>query len=637
MDEYHRPRRSPRRRIWLGAAIVALIVLALVLIQGVRVGIELSRAYQQAQQFAGFMQGDLSPERYELAQTMLRESADSIVQAEANFAPFTPVLQRLKWLPWLGEDLAALPILFRAGRDLVTMGVTGFDLAKPVLLATPGSSPLARLPLALQQSETQLAEISATAAIIDTNLQGIQSQRLSSLLREPVDQLQAAVKIIAPSLRLSHYLPEILGVGQTRTYLVLAQNNHELRGTGGFVTAVGRVTLADGRIVGMEFMDSYDPSINRTDLPLPQAPLPMQKYMGIDIMLLRDVNWSPDFPTTAQIARTIYSQQTGRTVDGIFTIDLQAVEQVVTALEPLQLAGIAEPMTGATVVERIREFWAAPPESTATLASGDPTWWQQRKDFIPKLAEGAVARIQQGNFDYLRMLSALQTSLTSRALQLWFTDGVLARELALLDWDGGLHPTREGDFLALVDTNFGYNKVNAIIEQSVNYTVAWPADGAGSEAARGLATLEIQYRHPVARDGYICDQTPHYDGSYEEMMVRCYFDYLRIYAPVGSELIGTEGLQPESVTSQRGEGGAQLFSGYFILAPGKATTVRLPYHLPATITPENYALVVRRQSGTRALPVVAQVANEMLNTTISAGTLQWKPGHGTTVIAETQP
>ena len=227
MDEYHRPRRSPRRRIWLGAAVVALLVLALVLIQGVRVGIELSRAYQQAQQFAGFMQGDLSPERYELAQTMLRESADSIVQAEANFAPFTPVLQRLKWLPWLGEDLAALPILFRAGRDLVTMGVTGFDLAKPVLLATPGSSPLARLPLALQQSETQLAEISATAAIIDTNLQGIQSQRLSSLLREPVDQLQAAVKIIAPSLRLSHYLPEILGVGQTRTYLVLAQNNHE--------------------------------------------------------------------------------------------------------------------------------------------------------------------------------------------------------------------------------------------------------------------------------------------------------------------------------------------------------------------------------------------------------------------------
>ncbi len=637
MNEYRRPRRSIRRRIWLAVTIIALLFFGLVLVQGIRVGVQLRSAYQQGRQFATFVRGNLSPERYTLAQAMLDESVAAVVKAEENFSPFRPVLQRLHWVPWIGEDLAAMPILFRAGRDLATLSVTGFALAEPILLAPAGSSPLAQLPLVFQQAQDELITISTAADAINADLQGIQAQQLSPLLRETVSEIQSAVSMIAPSLRLSNYLPTIMGIGETRTYLVLAQNNHELRGTGGFVTAIGRVTLADGRVVGMEFMDSYDPSVNRTDLPLPKAPLPMQQHMGIDIMLLRDVNWSPDFPTTAKIARTIYSQQTGRTVDGVITVDLQAVEQIVTALEPLQLAGIAEAMTGATVVARIREFWAAPPESTATLASGDPGWWQQRKDFIPKLAEGAVARIQQGNFDYLRMLSALQTSLSRRAIQLWFADAALASEVANLDWDGGLHLTREGDFLALVDTNFGYNKVNAIIEQSVNYMVAWPTDEATGRDGRGVATLEIQYRHPVVRDGYVCDQTPHYDGSYEEMMVRCYFDYLRIYTPAGSELIGIEGLQPESVVSQRGEGGAQLFAGYFILAPGKATTVRLQYHLPATITQENYTLTVRRQSGTNALPVVAHVGGQLLETTLSVGTLQWQPTNSTNAVAVAQP
>src|SRR5690606_12016020 len=111
--------------------------------------------------------------------------------------------------------------------------------------------------------------------------------------------------------------PDLLGVGNTRTYLILAQNNQELRATGGFLTAVGRVTVADGRIVEIDFVDSYDASISRTDLSLPRAHQPVQQYMVIEIMLLRDANWSPDFHTTANIARTIYSQQTGRTIDGV--------------------------------------------------------------------------------------------------------------------------------------------------------------------------------------------------------------------------------------------------------------------------------------------------------------------------------
>ena len=94
-----------------------------------------------------------------------------------------------------------------------------------------------------------------------------------------------------------------------RTYLVLIQNNHELRATGGFIAAVGRVTVDKGRMTALDFADSYTVYSDKSTYPL--APKPMQQYMHIPLLLMRDANWSPDLPTTAEVARALYAQETG--------------------------------------------------------------------------------------------------------------------------------------------------------------------------------------------------------------------------------------------------------------------------------------------------------------------------------------
>lgn len=603
---------------WIIGGVTALLLIAL-LIQAVRIVLPLQQAYRQGRQFAQIIRGDLTPESFVFAQQSLADAAEAVGQAEANFAIFTPLLRRLQWVPWIGNDLAVLPTLADAGSRLSNVAVSGLNVAEPLLLAPADTSPLTQLPAIYAASADELASILSEIDIVHSKIQAVDTTELS-LLREPVAELQAATALMAPGVRLSASFANILGVGETRTYLVLAQNNHELRATGGFLTAVGRVSLQDGRVVSIDFMDSYDPSISRTDLPLPQAPNPVQEHMNIDVMLLRDSNWSPDFPTTAQIARTIYSQQTGRVVDGVITIDLQAVEHIVQALEPLKIAGLDEPLTGATVLEQLTAFWAAPLGSDATLASGDTDWWKQRKDFIPKLADAALARVMRGQFDYLRMLSALQQSLEQRSIQLWFANPEIQTEVAAVGWDGALRPPRDGDFLAVVDTNFGYNKVNAVIEQRVVYQVVWP-DGPEEPA---VATVSIIYRHPNDRADYLCDQTPHYEGSYEEMITRCYFDYVRVYAPAGSELLGVQGLQEDTVVSQRGEGGSQQFGGFFILSPGSETTIALQYRLPAEIQQDGYQLTVRRQAGTKPLSFQADIGQKSFVTTIEKGNLTWQ-------------
>ncbi|MBX3013391.1 MAG: DUF4012 domain-containing protein [Caldilineaceae bacterium] len=608
-----------KRLVWRTIWVILGILLCIVLYKAVRTAFYLQNAYRAGTQFTQFLRNDLNEQGIAVAQSFLQESATAVAQAEQEMRFFRPALQQARLLPWIGPSLAAIPPLFEAGSELAQIAVIAYPAFQPVLLTPRGRSPIAQLPAALAAAEPQLAEINARTERVTALLQTIRPSELNFGLQEAVADLQGAVALITPSLRLGTYLPELLGIGQARTYLVLAQNNHELRATGGFITAIGRVTVMDGHVIGLDFVDSYDPLISRTDLALPSAPKPVQRFMNIDIMLLRDSNWSPDLPTTAQIARTIYTQQTGRTIDGVITVDLHAVESIVSALEPLILPGVDEPLTSATVVERIKQFWASPLESEASLASGQAEWWKQRKDFIPLLARSAITRIQQGNFDKLRMIGAVQQTLDTRSLQVWLANVAAAQELARLGWDGALKPPSSGDFLALVDTNFGYNKVDAVLQRTLQYQVEWP-QGAGQP---GIATVAITYRHPYERPGYVCDQRPHYENSYEEMMVRCYYDYVRVFAPGGSELLGSSGLMQETVSSERGEGGAQLFSGYFILAPGDETMVVFQYRLPPAIQPEGYALLVRRQAGTGPLPFSATINHQSVQTSIENGRFTW--------------
>ncbi|MCB0107011.1 MAG: DUF4012 domain-containing protein, partial [Caldilineaceae bacterium] len=70
-----------------------------------------------------------------------------------------------------------------------------------------------------------------------------------------------AIEPLLPSLYLGTsllpQLPELTGVHGPRTYLLVVQNSDELRATGGFISALGVITLEQGRLANLEFVDSY--------------------------------------------------------------------------------------------------------------------------------------------------------------------------------------------------------------------------------------------------------------------------------------------------------------------------------------------------------------------------------------------
>src|SRR5690606_33507225 len=113
-------------------------------------------------------------------------------------------------------------------------------------------------------------------------------------------------------------LPEVVGFDETKTYLFLLQNNHELRPTGGFIGTYGILKLRNGSIQQLITDNIYN--LDRafeddTETLTPQqvvnrpSPEPLQKYLEQRQLGLRDANWDPDFPSTARFAIDFYNQE----------------------------------------------------------------------------------------------------------------------------------------------------------------------------------------------------------------------------------------------------------------------------------------------------------------------------------------
>ncbi|HET7713210.1 MAG TPA: DUF4012 domain-containing protein, partial [Patescibacteria group bacterium] len=90
------------------------------------------------------------------------------------------------------------------------------------------------------------------------------------------------------------YAPVGLGSPTPKTYMVVFQNDKELRPTGGFLTAYAFTTVNKGKVTTEKTDDIYN--LDQTIPRKPRAPAPILKYLKlVPEWNLRDSNLSPDF------------------------------------------------------------------------------------------------------------------------------------------------------------------------------------------------------------------------------------------------------------------------------------------------------------------------------------------------------
>ncbi len=603
-------RKLRATHILIAATVLVLAAAGVYLWGTIRLARQLQAAAQDLQAQAAGGPGSMD----------LAEVADQVHQARldaqslrARIRPLAPALRLLGGLPRFGPALEAAPHLADYGLALTTAGDELLTGLAPLWLGDEAGSEAAPLParllVTLQVARPHIAAAQEALAAAAGARGQFELGDLPAALREPVARLDPLLEIGARALGAADILPTLLGAEAPQRYLLLAQNEDELRATGGFISAVGTVTVQSGEIVALEMRDSYD--VDDLSQPYPPPPEPLQRYMLAGIWLVRDANWSPDFPTAAQKVEELYRFYDPTPLDGAIAFDQTAVARLLSAIGPVTPPGAPEPVTSDNVRAYMQAAWAPAPGGELSRE-----WWEHRKDFIPSLGR-AILEKALGTADRAVLFDLGRAGidlLQEKHLLLYFHEPEAARALGDQGWDGSVQPG-PADFLMAVDSNFGFNKVDPLIERSLDYTV----DLRAVEAPIG--EVRLTYHHTLEAEVPCTHQASYGEGSYADMQKRCYWDYVRLYAPGGTTPLGgsfppTPGDwllsgedEPGAWSAAQGIKGTTVFSGALVLPPGGTARLQLRYELPKNVVLEGpggarvYLLRLAKQPGTDGRPV----------------------------------
>jgi hypothetical protein len=379
---------------------------------------------------------------------------------------------------------------------------------------------------------------------------------------------------------------------------------------------MGLLTVARGEVEVTSFQDSW--AVDNLTVPHDIPPESMFRVLWAEMWLFRDANWSPDFPTSAQVAERILERDQGITVDGVIAVDQQVLQSLVAAMEPLDLESSDEPITGSNVLRFIRDSWAEPEEGL-TLTEGGEEWAVRRKDFMPDLVEAMMSKLQTQphNLDLPRLASAVWQGLQERHVLIYLHQAEAAQLLAVEHWDGAILDT-PGDYLQVVDANVGFNKVDPNVPRTIVYNVDL------TEPDQSRAEAVVHYHNRSQRAVDTCVQGIEFLPFYEQRMHGCYWDYVRFLVPEGARLLTQERepLPPGSLLNRYRfaprwdagpdadtmEKGKAAFGLFFALPPGEQRDVGMSWQLPTGVVQQEadesrYRLLVQKQSGTPAIPI----------------------------------
>ena len=316
---------GPRRGRVVAAVIGAIV--ALVLIVGSVAGVMLYGSAMTIKASAETLMGQVDPLKEGLKtgdEAVLQSAVDTIVsETDAiNGELSKPVWSMASLIPVIGEDV----------RSVQTLGSVASDLVNEALV--PIADDLAGLQLSslFQDGVVNVSLIQEISSSIDDALPVIESSvdTISSLpeahipqLREILDRVQGPMKEagglleqIQPALDL---LPQMLGAdGQTRTYLIIAQNNAELRATGGLPGSWGTISVTDG---ALSMGGDFHTVLHMEGLHASATPEEISYICATIHTDPAQMNFTPDFVRVGTFAREYWDQAGNGLVDGVIAID----------------------------------------------------------------------------------------------------------------------------------------------------------------------------------------------------------------------------------------------------------------------------------------------------------------------------
>jgi hypothetical protein len=437
----------------------------------------------------------------------------------------------------------------------------------------------------------------------------------------------------------------------TRRYLLLLQNNLELRPGGGFLGQYAVVEVKNGEVLSFEVKDTNNlDSTYKSDRLLPAK---LQQYLSdTKKMKMRDSNYSPHYPENVADALHFYELSgNDANFDGVFALNASLLEDVLAITGPITVTRkdwekygefsadgglmklqkvVEEPVFRADErkecekalkklnVPEDDDRWEACQydengKKRKTMTHGERA---ARKEIINALAREMLPKLLKvSNIEPLILMAT--ENLDEKDIQLWFKDESIQQLAKGENWAGEVDSAWDGDYVMISDANVGALKSDYYMTRAMEYKVDFT--GKSAEANDAAAGRMVRYISPdvknqvmagtfttsaplaTARMTYVNTAT---EPSYFNMD---YHSFTRLYVPKGSTWYVREWFEPPGVDTEDIFGDKQVYGYKFDVLLGDTIPTMLQYTLPKTITEDGYKLKIQKQSGIGNIPLKVTV------------------------------
>lgn len=455
--------------------------------------------------------------------------------------------------------------------------------------ATPGQDRVAQVVKILDKIlpdldkvEPDLKKAAIEVASIDTSKYPATygNRQLRLQIETAKNFILGASSVVSENRPLLEVVPQALGESEPKSYLLLFQNDKELRPTGGFLTAYAFLKIDKGHLSTSVSDDIYrlDEKLLNVCLhkicPL-SPPAPLVKYLPeADGRLrtswsMRDSNLSPDLPTSLKDFERMY-QLLGdvQDFDGIITIDTKVVEDLIRVTGMMEIDGTRYSAENdkrcncPNVVYELERY-------SQVIERGEAS----RKAILGVLMQQLLARSLGASTEKLpEFINTGATLANQKHVMFYMHDQKVQAALSKLNWTGEIKSTT-GDYLHINDANFAGGKSNLYVQEQVTL-----------EVNGNIHKLTLEYKNPQPFSVWL-------NGINR--------DYIRIYVPKGSSLVNSKGSDEKVNTLDDEELGKIYFEAFITVRPGNSRTLSFEYTTSVSVNDKNYQLLIQKQPGSK--------------------------------------
>ncbi len=447
----------------------------------------------------------------------------------------------------------------------------------------------------IKKANILLADIDSSAIPQD-------KQQLLIDFKEKIPDFQ---KYVGEAVNYSDFLLKLVGSDGPKTYLLLLQNNSELRPTGGFPGTYGLITFDNGTLKKVFIEDIYRADANLKENIIP--PIPLQHITPNWGM--RDANWFADFPTSAKKVSQFYKLDSGIDVDGVLTITPDVIAKIFDVIGSIDMPEYNLKLDSSnfmTAIQNEVEYQADRSAPKQILSDLQPRFFQ-------RLAE-------QNKDQWLEIFKILTQAAAQKHILAYFSNSGLEK-VALENGIGGeIKSTTSinslagqtgqvSDYLQVVFANVKGSKTDFITDNSMSLETSIDSNVVAH-------SLTINRKHNGGDSSY---------GFYN----RDNSAYIKVYVPQGSVLDSINGQtmtdfkplvdyaslgfkEDPDLASIEGavthplagvdvfqESYRTVFGFWLITKPKQTQSVILKYHTPSNaLNISNYDLFWQKESGT---------------------------------------